>query len=239
MGKEKSRPPAYPPYLKALLTTSLSRTSGKPVKKESLQIPPSLPGDRIDPESDAARLLGRVSKRREVNARWRFFTEETQRILPPLQVSSNFSEKGPPHGENASSKAEGSAIGGAFQNSGVLDALIRMAGKPEDPPEPTKGLRRESQGIQHGDSGAASANDITLPSRSLRRLHRELLGRIPVLTQYIKSGGKEIFEVHPPRGAHSPAMRYSTANIPEIDDTNLAWVLEAEKKDNLKSKAER
>lgn len=224
-GKEKSRPPAYPPYLKALLTTSLSRSTGKPIKNDSLRLPPSLP-DRIDPESKAVRLLGRVSKRREVNARWRLFTEETQRILPPLQISRTLVASHLKPEENA--PAKGTSVEGGFQRSGVLDMLIRIAGQPEDPPEPRRGFRRRSQqDIRHSNSDTASKIDESLPSRSLRRIHKELLGRIPVLTLYTKPGGKEIFEVHPPTGARSSALRFSVANLPEIDEANLAWILKS------------
>ena len=240
-GKEKSRPPAYPPYLRALLLTSFSRTTGKPLKAENIRLPPSLP-DRIDPDSEAVRLLGRVSKRREVNARWRFFTEEVQKILPPFEVSTSFAPEyvGLSESMNKSCERKRSVEGG-FQNVGLLDTLIQMAGAMEGPPQPRRARNVEkdrssaTQGAKSDDTSALKVGPI--PSRTLRRLHRELLGKIPVLGLRSKDGMDGSFEVKPPKGAHTAAMRYTAANIPEVDDTNMAWVLEATRRDGLPGRA--
>ncbi|KAF8898926.1 hypothetical protein BD779DRAFT_48542 [Infundibulicybe gibba] len=81
---EKSRPPIYSPELKALLTSAHSRTT-KPLSPQALNSPPLMPA-RANPSSEEARLLGRLSKRREVNIRWRYFTVEWKKIRPPLEV---------------------------------------------------------------------------------------------------------------------------------------------------------
>ncbi|OBZ79295.1 hypothetical protein A0H81_00776 [Grifola frondosa] len=51
-----------------------------------LATPPKLP-NRADPTSEEARLLGPFSKRRQVNIRWRYFTQEWKKLYPPLQVT--------------------------------------------------------------------------------------------------------------------------------------------------------
>ncbi|KAJ7071201.1 hypothetical protein C8F01DRAFT_974769 [Mycena amicta] len=82
---ESSRPPTYSPELRALLTSGPSRPAAV-LKEAALQIPPNLPA-RADPNSEEARLLGPLSKRRQVNARWRFFVKESRKVRPPLQIA--------------------------------------------------------------------------------------------------------------------------------------------------------
>ncbi|KAJ7630762.1 hypothetical protein FB45DRAFT_545811 [Roridomyces roridus] len=81
---ESSRPPVYSKELKALLTSGVSRTT-KALSEPQLAFPPTLPS-RADPSSDQARLLGPLSKRRQVNIRWRYFTAESKKVWLPLQV---------------------------------------------------------------------------------------------------------------------------------------------------------
>ena len=78
----KSRPPVYSPELRALLTSGLSRMT-KPLRSDALEHPPTLPA-RADSTSEEVKLLGPFSKRREVNIRWRYFTAECKKVLPPL-----------------------------------------------------------------------------------------------------------------------------------------------------------
>lgn len=81
---DRSCPPSYSAPLEALLTSPLARPRGlSPLKPLDLVIPPNLPA-KFDPESAEAKALGRLSKRREVNLRWRFFTRETAKVYPPL-----------------------------------------------------------------------------------------------------------------------------------------------------------
>nr|GAT47844.1 predicted protein [Mycena chlorophos] len=82
---ESSRPPVYSPELRALLTSSASRPAAV-LKSTALDHPPTLPA-RADPKSEDARLFGPLSKRREVNIRWRFFVKESRKVHPPLHVA--------------------------------------------------------------------------------------------------------------------------------------------------------
>ncbi|KAF8213249.1 hypothetical protein K438DRAFT_1803659 [Mycena galopus ATCC 62051] len=84
-AEESSRPPVYSKELRALLTSSASRSVGKALTEQALDFPPKLPA-RANPNSDEARKLGSFSKRRETNTRWRYFVEQWQNVQPPLQV---------------------------------------------------------------------------------------------------------------------------------------------------------
>ncbi|KAG8870865.1 hypothetical protein FRC20_011227 [Serendipita sp. 405] len=87
-GVEESRPPSYPPTLLALVTSAISKTTDKQYSAEEVLNPRKLP-ERADPTSEEARLLGPFSLRRKKNIHRRFFVEQTDRILPPLAVSSS------------------------------------------------------------------------------------------------------------------------------------------------------
>jgi hypothetical protein len=79
---EDSRPPQYTPELVTLLTSAPSRST-KPLHRSNIKTPPTLP-PRADPKHPDARLLGRLSARREVNIRWRYYRAEVRKIIPPL-----------------------------------------------------------------------------------------------------------------------------------------------------------
>lgn len=101
-------------------------------------------------------MLGPLSLRRVKNIHHRFFTEQTKKVLPPLEVSSSFSE------EEEELKKNGIHI----PRTGLeifkpVAMLTRLA-------------------TQHGTS-----DSLRLANRShrfLRRRYRQLLGEIPSLT---------------------------------------------------------
>jgi hypothetical protein len=123
-----------------------------------LSFPPILP-DRADPNSSDAKVLGPFSKRREVNARWKYFRQEWKKVFPPLQISVSLDrDMGVEGGDDTSSVVR--KIG--FDGTPVLEELVRLTTNP----------RNQSR---EGFVGH-------LPSRWLRRRYQELLGKLPILT---------------------------------------------------------
>ncbi|KIK48437.1 hypothetical protein CY34DRAFT_20834 [Suillus luteus UH-Slu-Lm8-n1] len=153
-GKESSRPPAYSQELAALLTSGFSRKK-KPLILDDLSFPPILP-ERADPNSSDALILGPFSKRREVNARWKYFKQEWKKVLPPLQISVSPSQEVGDEGSELGASAAVRKIG--FDGTVVLEELVHLTTKSEN------------------TSGASP------PRRWLRRRYQELLGRLPILT---------------------------------------------------------
>lgn len=45
--------------------------------------------ERAIPNSPAARMLGRLSKRREVNIRWRYYRDQINKVRPPLMIHAD------------------------------------------------------------------------------------------------------------------------------------------------------
>ncbi|KAG1759002.1 hypothetical protein EDD22DRAFT_783169 [Suillus occidentalis] len=118
-GKESSRPPAYSQELTALLTSGFSRKK-KPLVLDDLSFPPILP-ERADPNSSDALILGPFSKRREVNARWKYFKQEWKKVLPPLQISVSPSQEVGDQGSELGASAAVRKIG--FDGTVVLEEL--------------------------------------------------------------------------------------------------------------------
>lgn len=81
-GNLRTRPPLYTPRLQAYLTSPWSHNKGKAPTKQQLQTPSRMP-ERADPNSEEARLLGRLHPRREANIKWRYLSELRGRLLAP------------------------------------------------------------------------------------------------------------------------------------------------------------
>lgn len=210
---ERSRPPVYSPELKALLTSGPSRRT-KPLSPKSLVFPPSLP-QRADPTSEDARLLGPLSKRREVNIRWRYFTTEWQKVRPPLQIVVADA------GVSAADTARAGIRGVGFQGTGVFEDVERIAGPARPPPPLT---RREMQ------AGKVSGEvQPRHPSKWLRRRYQHLLWRLPVLTyeppadEKGRKRGKYVVSLSPSAAGHS--FHPSPTRMPEISrPEDEAWL---------------
>ncbi|KAG1875566.1 hypothetical protein DFJ58DRAFT_675490, partial [Suillus subalutaceus] len=153
-GKESSRPPVYSQELTALLTSGLARRK-RPLVPGDLSFPPILP-QRADPNSSDAQILGPFSKRREVNARWKYFRQEWKKVLPPLQISVSPSREVGDEGSDLGTLTAVRKIG--FDGTTVLEELVQLTTKPKN------------------------ASGAFLPRRWLRRRYQELLGRLPILT---------------------------------------------------------
>ncbi|KAF7799322.1 hypothetical protein EIP86_010554 [Pleurotus ostreatoroseus] len=218
---EKSRPPVFSPELTALLTSNHSRES--PLSPSALKKPPLMP-ERADPTSEDARLLGPLSKRREVNIRWRYFTAQSKKCFPPLQVEVLY----PAAGENKEQELRTDReflddvgirpVG--LQGSGVVEDLISSAGPDFIIPPQTR-RERSASGKQRN---ANPSEQQPLP-RFIRRRYRELLSRMPILTYNPKTktgGGKYSVSVAP--NVLNASTRYSSSKMPTVDDTYLTWV---------------
>ncbi|KII94196.1 hypothetical protein PLICRDRAFT_36431 [Plicaturopsis crispa FD-325 SS-3] len=229
-GVDRSRPPAFSPEITALLTSGPSRRT-VPLKLSALQTPPLLPA-RADPTSEEARLLGRLSKRREVNLRWRIFKKEIAKILPPLQV--NVKEAGDPNestiGFSSNADAARTGIRGfGFQGSGIMEELIDIAG-PTIRPKPLTRREKRREGISTATATTSPFDSPPRHPRWLRRRYKELLYRIPLLTYTPRNlpspekrpGGK--YTVSLTENALSTRIRSSPKRLPYIDDVGMAWV---------------
>lgn len=147
----------YSPEITALLTSGLSRKK-KPLEPGDLSFPPILP-ERADPNSSDAKILGPFSKRREVNARWKYFKQEWKKILPPLQISVSPGREMGVEGSHRSISSNIRKIG--FDGTTVLEELVQLTTKPKN---------QSRQGVEG-----------LLPNRWLRRRYQELLGKLPIL----------------------------------------------------------
>lgn len=197
-GKESSRPPAYSQELTALLISGLSRKK-RPLVLDDLSFPPILP-ERADPNSSDAQILGPFSKRREVNARWKYFRQEWKKVLPPLQISVSPSQEVGDEGSELGALAAVRKIG--FDGTIVLEELVQLTTKSEN------------------TSGASP------PRRWLRRRYQELLGRLPILTFFsscndMKTKGRSGFSVSSP--ANALKARNQGGSLPYATDDDVAW----------------
>ncbi|KAJ7786126.1 hypothetical protein B0H16DRAFT_18455 [Mycena metata] len=195
---ESSRPPVYSDELQALLTSSESRMS-KVLPKRQLESPPKLP-PRANPQSEEARLLGPFSKRRETNTRWRFFTEEWQKVKPPLEVVVDAESYGSTLDNVRSVGIRSLPLQGLSVFSDV-EALARTRQenvRSKDPHMPSK---------PH-------------PPRWLRRRYRTLLDNLPILT-YKKSEGQT-----PRYSVSLSPSRISSreTNAAIADSSDLKWL---------------
>ena len=207
----------------ALLTSELSRHNSTPRKPQQLQHPPILP-PRADPESSDAKILGPLSKRREVNLRWRFFEQETAKVQLPIEVSrvhisqasksrDKPSETGTPEGAKIRKVGQRTPPSVGFQGTTVLQDLEAIA-------SPNPNIK--NQPLQSPTNDPISASTV---NRFIRRQHRKLLRKIPILTYYkhpSSPAGK--YEVSLSPLAESSLLRRLTSTAPMADEADLAWL---------------
>lgn len=209
-GKEKSRPPVYSTELRALLTSGCSRKN--PLKDKDLTFPPTLP-ERAKPGSEEAKLLGPLSKRREVNARWRFFTTEVKKVLPPLQISIES-----PLSDSANDDMRQPRRIGFFETD-ILQQALDLAGYTCIPSSPTN----RQCGPSIAPERAPNPFDGKLPARWLRRRYRELLGRLPILTHRPAKSVSCSYSVSIPSDALTGG-KPQASRLRSVGDEDLAWI---------------
>ncbi|KAF8222123.1 hypothetical protein L208DRAFT_1324169 [Tricholoma matsutake] len=207
---EKSRPPVYSPEMKVILTSGFSRTT-KPLSLKSLDFPTSLP-IRANPASDDARLLGPLSKRREVNIRWRYFVNECKKVYPPLQVVVNDPSRGVHEGVKDADLLRVGIRGFGMQGCGVFEDISSVAG----PLNMSKSLTRKERRNVNMVPEPASSHSTRHPSRWLRRRYQELLGRVPILTYSLGTNSSGSYSISLPRGALAPSLYLMAPRFPEL-----------------------
>ncbi|PPQ64489.1 hypothetical protein CVT26_002028 [Gymnopilus dilepis] len=214
-GVAKSRPPIYSPEMRALLTTSLARTT-KPLDKKDLTSPRTLP-ERADPSSEDARLFGPLSKRREVNIRQRFFQNEIKKVLPPLEVEYPQPQTVQGDGEVSTSFAARKIVD---QKNLLVDGLQKVIGEIAlERPKPRR--ERSSTSVVQNLSSVPEEVDRH-PCRWVRRRYRALLARIPRLIHDPQSS-MEPFKVREFPLAHFPHEN-KAYRMRRLDPATLAWI---------------
>ena len=203
----------------ALLTSELSRQASSPRTSKQLQHPPILP-PRADPESSDAKILGPLSKRREVNLRWRFFEEETARVQPPIEVSRV-------HVSRASKSHDKPGETGTIEGSEIRD--VERSTPPSVGFQGTTVLRDlEAIAFPNPNVRKRATNDpLSTPTVNhfIRRQHRKLLGKIPILTYYKHpSSPTGKYEVSLSPLADSRLLKRLTSAVPMADEADLAWL---------------
>jgi hypothetical protein len=190
----------------------------RPVTPAAIKTPPNLP-ERSNPSSEEARLVGPFSKRREVNLRWRFFTEEWRKLLPPLHVVVEQKDKTYATVESSihnTALAKVGIRGFGFQGTNILDEIEDIAGSPYKP-----------------TSLPPSSNHSSSPSRFvtnrfIRRRYQELLGRTPILTHSHRKVDDDIqsmgYTVSLAPSAISSELWCHSSRIATADDTDLKWI---------------
>ncbi|PCH33922.1 hypothetical protein WOLCODRAFT_112802 [Wolfiporia cocos MD-104 SS10] len=232
-----SRPPVYSPELAALLTSPRAHKSSH-LTPQALETPPTMPA-RADPYSEDARLLGPLSKRRQVNIRWRFFSNQKKRIYPPLQVNilekTASGELQPRTDVDAVNRAGIRELG--MQDIGVYEEVLALA-RPLTERDPVACRVRES---------LLEGSKSSLSPRFLQRRFAHLLGRLPLLTYSPpRSEGNEAVRPDPREGKYSvslaPLARHadlknSPARMEDADAIDIAWFESAQQADRLRQEA--
>ncbi|KAJ7783588.1 hypothetical protein DFH07DRAFT_727882 [Mycena maculata] len=201
---ESSRPPVYSKELTALLTSGASRTVKRPLTEGNLAFPSTLP-PRANPHSDEAHLFGPFSKRRETNARWRYFVDQWQKVRPPLQVVV----------EDRAADSKGVSLDDVHR-AGIRSLPLQGLHIFED-------VENIAHTPTHGSKNSAAPDNSNV-SRWVRRRYQKLLNRIPILTCTIIHEGK------PPGYSVSLSPNHfgsQQTKIAEADSSDLEWIAES------------
>ncbi|KAI0756776.1 hypothetical protein C8Q80DRAFT_1090443 [Daedaleopsis nitida] len=235
---ESSRPPVWSTEMKALVTSEHSRVK-RALKPQTLLVPNTIPAERLDPNSPQSRILGPFSKRREVNARWKFFLQELQKTHYPLQTvlqpraASDDSEE---RRFDSGSLARAGIRSIGLQGSGVFEEAEALACPPA---------------LVHLDNNADVESTAAkrsfrptfeshLPQRFLRRRYQQLLAQTPVLTYLLSERDNSSDPVTPslaqasrkpghfnvalsPNASRRLGIIHSTA-----DSIDMAWIQQAQ-----------
>ena len=177
-GVDRSRPPTYSPTLRAILGAAVAKSNDKGHSATQLEHPPTLP-TRADPKSEDARLLGPLSLRRQVNIRWRFFSQQRDLTWWPLEVDSS-ALAGIQPSPSYSIPSTG------FERLDIVQEVERLATQSSDRPRDIS--LRQDDVREHGPTTdvvqVPPSMPPKLPTRSrrwMRRRYRDLLAKIPAL----------------------------------------------------------
>ncbi|CAE6475185.1 unnamed protein product, partial [Rhizoctonia solani] len=187
-----TRPPAYPPALKALLASPLART------KPGLKSQPDEPA-ALSLALDKRGWLGKLPERRERNLWWNWWREEPTKTLvpteieviepkldasatPPLEPTKSTGDFDDPSSRAPSTPLRLRQLGlpvARTQESGLLRRAEEYSRSHIIPKAPRRSAE-QSPGSQ--DQGSETAMVIPPQSRFMRRRYRELLSKMPLLS---------------------------------------------------------
>ena len=220
--------------MKALVTSELARNK-RTLKPQSLITPPSIPAERLDPNSPESRILGRFSKRREVNARWRFFLNELQKTRYPLQaVLAQPAASG--DGEERKTDEASLTCAGirsiGLQGSGVFEEAETLACPPALVPLENS---TAAGGSTDKNQCPRPRFESHLPQRFLRRRYQQLLAQTPILTCHISPRSKQADAIQELNVSLSRPGRYTVSVSPNApsrfgviqsvaDSVDMAWL---------------
>ena len=218
----------------ALLGSTLSRDGSIRRTEKQLRDPPILP-PRADPTSLDAKILGPLSKRREVNLKWRFFKSETAKVYPPIEVSrvhvlktsTSLDKVAKAEESTAENAMHPKAAPVGFQGTSVLRDLEDLAS-----PNPNTQKRVIDPALP-----GPRCNPTSTVNHFIRRQHRKILAKIPILT-YFKHPKSRIdkYQVSLSPLAHLGSSNGSTSAASMADEADLAW-LRLPKKPNVDLKS--
>lgn len=232
---ESSRPPVWSAEIKALVTSEHSRAK-RVLKPKALLVPSNIPAERLDPDSPQSRILGPFSKRREVNARWKFFLQELQKTQYPLQtVLRPRAASG--DGEERRLDSESLALAGirsiGLQGSGVFEEAEALACPPalvhlEDNVESTAAKQ-----------SFRPTFESHLPQRFLRRRYQQLLAQTPVLAYLLSDTENNSDPTTPSSPTSRKPGRFNVTLSPNAsrrlgiihsmaDSIDMAWIQQAQ-----------
>lgn len=180
--------------------------------------------------------------------RWRYFATETRKLLPPLEISE-VSESS----RRSDSLERGLAESG-FQDSGILHEIQRLAGIWDKSRPLTRRERKTLSADEGGLKSEVAYGEVSenktasraLPTKFLRRRHRYLLSRIPILqwNEYEANPSpdglgrvKGKYDVSLPRGALSRNLVLQ--RLPLAGENNMAWIKRAQELENSKIVAQK
>ena len=162
-----------------------------------------------------------------MNIRWKFFKEETLKVQLPLEVSRMHVVKtstapGEPvnndtiRGTNDGNTKQPTPPPVGFQGTSVLRDLEAIA-------SPNPSIRK--RGIDPTSPNSAKDSPASTVNRFIRRQHRKILAKIPVLTFTTNPNspvGKYQVSLSPL--AHSDVLTRLTSAVPMADEADLAWL---------------
>ncbi|KAG8715138.1 hypothetical protein FRC11_005577 [Ceratobasidium sp. 423] len=172
-----TRPPPFPPALKALLASPLART------KPGLKNQPDEPA-ALSLALDKRGWLGKLPERRERNLWWNWWREEPTKTLVPAEI-----EVTEPNSDlSANSSLESTTplrlrqLGlpvTKTQGSGLIRRAEEYSRSHAVPKAPRRSTERSSESQDQGPKAT-----ITVPpqSRFMRRRYRELLSKMPLMS---------------------------------------------------------
>lgn len=188
-----------------------------------LKVPMTMP-ERGDPNSEDAKLIGPLSKRRRVNIHWRFYTSEVKKVFPPLQLVTAEPESDVTMPEKGKGKQPGFVREKppppmAMQGSGLMEAIVKMADSPHKYETVTRIQRKL---LEKSCQPIPQELPVQRPSRFLRRRYQEVLHRIPILTYNAASKTPVQVTVHP--DAIIPGQRHREGRTREASEADIAWM---------------